>query len=212
MRWAFGQYSMVPMLAPWLTDKRPHLIAFEVRQPVLMPSDRQSDELDAMIWPTGDPSNAIVIEGKRLRVDGDTVVTHQIGGLSGIIEGAHQVRAHVQRGFSRVYLAVFVEVDSRTYSGGHWIGGGLPWALSKQVIDSVETPLVDDEVGILVFEVDQPVDSDVLLSGGFGLRHSRVAPHRRQPDELTNRVRQFIDTIERPTVMPTTSAGLRATS
>src|SRR5688572_19876795 len=125
-RWAFGPHSMVAYMVPWLTDARPHLVAFEVREPVLMPGDRQSDELDVLLWPAGDPANATAIEVKRLRVDGTTLATEQIGGLPGLRHGANQVNGHVRRGFSRVYLAVFVQVDGRTFSGGYWTGGGLP--------------------------------------------------------------------------------------
>jgi hypothetical protein len=52
----------------------------------------------------------------------------------------------------------------------------------------------------LVFILNQPVDKDVLLGGGFGLLHSRPAPSRCQPDALTARIRAFIDSESRPAV------------
>ena len=200
MRWAFGPNSMVPLLVPWIFGDRPHLVALEVTQPVLIPADGKIGELDAMIWPVDDPTTVTVFEAKRIRVDADTLLTEQIGGLQGIREGVAQVRSHIQLGFARVYLALFVSVDSRGYSGGHWIGGGLPHSLSSQIVAAVQSATDDLDVGVLVFVLDQPVDKDVRLGGGFGLLHSRPAPVRPQPDALTMRIRAFIDSASRPAV------------
>ena len=95
-----------------------------------------------------------------------------------------------------VYLAVFVEVDSRERSGGYWLGGGLPFELTPQVRRIIETNLADQQVEFLMIELDQPIDKDVLLGGGMGLRHWEVAPKRNQPVELTERIRRFIGTVD----------------
>jgi hypothetical protein len=200
MRWAFGPNSMVPLLAPWLFGDRPHHGALEITQPVLAAAAGKTGELDAMIWPVGDPTAVTVLEAKRIRVDADTLLTEQIGGLQGIREGVAQVRAHIQLGFARVYLTLFVSVDSRKYSEGHWIGGGLPHSLSTQIVAAVQSATEGLDVGVLVFVLDQPVDEDVRLGGCFGLLHSRHAPVRSQPAELTARIRVFIDSASRPAV------------
>ena len=191
VRWAFGAYGMAPWLTPWLFGGVDHFGELGVGRPVLSGGERQSDELDVLFWPVDDVSHAIAIEVKRARLDGDTLVTTQIGGLKNLSHGAKQCMAHVARGFHTVYLAVFVQVDARRFSGGYWQGGMLPSALLRDLRKSICQAVSDLAFGLLVFQLTQPVDKDVLLGGSLGLIDSRVAIRRPQSQDLTRRVREL---------------------
>jgi hypothetical protein len=191
VRWAFGLHGMAPWLIPWLFGGVDHFAELEVGVPVLTRGQRQSDELDILFWPVDDVSRAIAIEVKLARIDGDTLATTQVGGLSNIRQGAKQCMAHVARGFHAVYLAVFVKVDARTFSGGYWQGGMLPSPLLHAVRESIRASAPDPDVGILVFQLTQPVDKDVLMGGNLGLLDSRPAVTRSQNQDLTRRMREL---------------------
>lgn len=191
VKWAFGIGSPVPWLAPWLFEGANHVADFEVGLPVLASGDRRSDELDVLLWPIADPSQATVIEAKRVRVDASTSLTEQVGGLENVREGMEQCEAHFARGFRCVYLAAFVQVDARMFSGGYWQGGLLPQRLLNLIREEIRSAVPNPAIGLLVFQQIQPVDEDALLGGSFGLIDSRVAIPQQQHDELTIRIREF---------------------
>jgi hypothetical protein len=174
----------------WLTDGEHCLIDFEVTAPVVIQRPRATNEIDVLLWPSADPSRATAIQAKKLRFDGSSLQTGQIGGLKGLRKGIRQALSHRKAGFHRTYLAVFVQVDAREFSGGSWIGCMLPARVIKGINAEVHAHLGDLPLGLITFYHGQPVDTDPRLAGTFFILDSVPAPTQSQDPGLTRRIVQ----------------------
>ena len=129
----------------------PHRFAFEVGTPVIQAAKRQPAAADAVVWPMEDPSRAIAIEAKRLRVDESTIATEQVGGVSAIKKCFRQALGHYRTGFSQSYVMVLLQVDARVFSGGSFPAMMLPAPLMLRIMDSVDAAVPDPRVGTMAY-------------------------------------------------------------
>ena len=195
VRWAFTYPGVSDLLWLSLGIKKPHRIAFHVTEPVVATADRQTGELDVMLWPSDSPSEAIAIECKRIKIDPETFDTEQPGKLHELRKGVRQANAQLRRGFHQVFLVVIIAVDGRHQSGGYWIGGELTPALRQIIRNSKLMSDLNKDVGYVLVEVVQPVDKDAMSAGGAGVIASRRATPHIQTEQLTKAIEEYVNKL-----------------
>lgn len=150
-------------------------------------------DIDILLVAPGHPEFATAIQVKRVKVTNATFVSGKPNKLGELEKLKRQTNLLVDLGFAQVFCFVVVVVDSRIQNGGTYRFDGLTPELRKTIEDSLSTEGLDKRVGLVHYEIVQPMDDIPLSTGTFfakALRMPEVAP---QPRPITTWVAQVVE-------------------
>lgn len=149
-----------------------------------MPGEPAGD-IDILVVPDDAPDRSIAIQAKRIKVGPSAFETGEPNLLNKLVKLRRQANLLAEIGFSQTYCYVFVVVDSRQNNNGEHRYDGLDARLRAK-IDSLDLLTgLNDRVGVMLFEMVQPIDDRPLGAGSFSGRLVRIAQHQSQPREVT---------------------------
>jgi len=151
-------------------------------------------EIDVLVIPSDAPEQSTAIQVKRFPI---VVGVHdkrgghwrRLGKL--FAEGVLQAQRDMERGFSQVYLWVFVLVDTRDQNGGRLTYDGPDTLIQARIEQATSTCALDSQIGLIVFDWVQPMDRAPFELGAGGGHLRNLAQTRRQPDRLTQQLRKW---------------------
>ena len=147
-------------------------------------------DIDILVVPEKSPEISIAIQAKRIKVSANTFLTGEPNKLNELGKLRQQAGLLADVGFSQTYCFVFVVVDSRQNNRGAYRYDGLTAGL-KTKIESIDlTAGLDDRVGMMRFEIVQPIDDRPLGAGTYSGRLCRMAQQLLQPPKVTEWVVQ----------------------
>ena len=162
-----------------------------------LPNDPRGD-IDILLVPSGSPENSIAIEVKRIKVA--RTAFHKQGQPNRINElnkGVRQSNLLAKIGFSQVYYLVLVPVDSRDHNNQEsttldGLTQTLNTLITQQISSKIET--LDSRVGLMRFDLIQPMDYAPLGTGASHGHLIRLAAPSLQPKAVTEWVQRITDT------------------
>jgi len=149
-----------------------------------LPGEPQGD-VDLLLNVPGRPALATAVEAKRIKVGAAALRDRRPNKLHEFREGVWQANLLAKIGFSQVYLFVFVIVDSREPNGGRITYDGLPADLASMTSGFISPLGLDQRIGLIYYELVQPMDDEPLGTGMYGGHLIRLAEPSAQPKEVT---------------------------
>ena len=142
-------------------------------------------DIDVLVIPDDAPERSIAIQAKRIKVGPKAFVTGKPNLLGKLPKLRQQANLLAEVGFSQTYCYVFVVVDSRVNNKGEFHYDGLDQNLTERLESIDLLPGLDERVGVMRFEMVQPVDDRPLGAGTFAGRCVRIAKEQAQTPEVT---------------------------
>lgn len=152
-------------------------------------------DIDILLCDVSHPDLAVAIEAKRIKLDSSAIRRELPKKLPELRKALQQVNRLADIGFWRVYLYVFVVVDTREQNLGRSTYEGLSAKLNGVVSRSVSPLALNERVGLYEVTIVQPMDYEPLSVGtwsGHLHRNSQMAPQSR---ELTKWVASHMTSI-----------------
>lgn len=156
-----------------------------------LPGDVEGD-IDILLVPPGHPEESIAVQAKRIKVSDPAFLTGKPNKLHEIEKARKQAGVLARIGFSQVYCFVFVVVDSRVHNVGKYTYEGLTPYLKALIDAAISVHGLDERVGLVQFELVQPMDDRPLSSGTYRGQARRLSQCVVQPSELTAWVRDTV--------------------
>jgi hypothetical protein len=147
--------------------------------------DEPKGDIDILLVPPNTPSEATVVQVKRIKVGAPAFHTDMPNKMKELPWGAQQANLLADIGFAQVYLFVFVTVDSRERNAGRYTYEGMTGSLQNIVDAAVGLNGLDPRVGLIQFEFVQPMDDVPLGLGTYGGNLKRLATPAIQPLPVT---------------------------
>ncbi len=138
------------------------------------------------------PDAAVAVEAKRIKVHGSTFKSGTPNKLHEYAKAVEQANQLARVGFAQVYLYVFVVVDSREHNAGRVTYDGLTPKLRARIAADVSPRNLDARVGLVVYDLVQPMDHAPLTVGAGGIHLERLATPASQPADLTRWLAQLV--------------------
>jgi hypothetical protein len=144
-------------------------------------------DIDILVFPDGRPELSTAIETKRIKVGSKALRTGRPNKLHELENGVRQANQLAALGFWRVYLYIFVVVDSRELNSGKISYAGLSMELKSLIHRNVSACLkkLRKRIGLYKCEFVQPMDYAPLGVGSFSGHLIRNAESVDQPLERT---------------------------
>jgi len=142
-------------------------------------------DVDVLVVPDDAPEHSIAIQAKRIKVGSNAFATGEPNLLTKLPKLRQQANLLAEIGFSQTYCYVLVVVDSRQNNNGEFRYDGLDQRLREKLGSLDFLSGLDERVGVMQFEMVQPVDDRPLGAESFSGRCVRVAKQQLQPPEVT---------------------------
>jgi hypothetical protein len=144
-------------------------------------------DIDILLYSPGEPQNAVAIEAKRVKVGSGAMRSGSPNKVGGLLKGVEQVNRLADLGFSRVYLLIFVVVDTRELNAGKTSRSGMSNDMKSRIRIAVQKCVVglSEKIGIMQCELVQSVDAPPLTVGEAGFHLIRQAEPVEQSPVLT---------------------------
>jgi hypothetical protein len=162
-------------------------------------SQKGQGDVDILLRDPEKPELAVAIEVKRIKViPGLKGHPAKINKLHEFEKAVTQANRLAQLGFSQVYLYVFVVVDSRDANGEAHEGRAIysnafTQEIHRKLDEVISTRDLKPNVGLIRFELVQPMDHAALGVGTSAGAMVRSAQPRTQPAQLTKWVASLPD-------------------
>jgi hypothetical protein len=160
----------------------PHCLRSEL--PVDPVTGRQRGDIDILTMPPASPNAAVAIEAKCVRVPPIAFKTIEPNGLSNWRKGISQANKSAALGFHKVYLYMFLLIDSREQDNRSFFRGATP-ELMERVHSALRLSELDPRVGVVENQFVQPFDRPPFMTGGASSQILRFATEVEQPAEIT---------------------------
>lgn len=149
-----------------------------------LPGEPKGD-IDILLVPPGRPDEAIAVQAKRVKISARTFVSGVPNKLGELETLWRQSELLANIGFSRVFSFVFVVADSREKNQGRYSYSGLTKELASLIKARISPQKLDERVGLVNFELVQPLDDRPLGAGTFRGQALRLARRAAQPADVT---------------------------
>jgi hypothetical protein len=166
-----------------------------VREPILdrRPARKPGDLDLLLLSDPNDPSRAISIQAKRIKVEAvttyrDDVCNRQLGNLSDLIEQANGSR---ELGFHLNYAMVIVQCDGIRRSEFNFLGRTTTSGQFRRIYHRTWNSPVHSDVGVIFVEISQPTAASIDRAGVVAICVDKEAKCIDQPSSLTARMRQL---------------------
>lgn len=150
-------------------------------------------DIDILLVAPGHAEFATAIQVKRVKVSSMTFASGKPNRLDALKELKRQTNLLVDLGFAQVFCFVIVVVDSRIQNGCAYRFDGLTPVLRRIIENSLSTEGLAKRVGLVHFEIDQPMDDAPLSTGTFFAKALRMPEIAVQPQPLTTWVTQIVE-------------------
>lgn len=157
--WLFTAFESSRPIAAELGFIPEMQLVFMMDRKVLAPTARGPGDIDVLAANAAYPEQAIAVEVKRVKMPSDSYSTSLPNKLQELEKGCTQVRLLREIGFHRSYLLVAVVADGREQTEVNFAFRGSTPALVKAVKEKLRSLKFHPDVGVVVVEVTQPVDS-----------------------------------------------------
>jgi hypothetical protein len=149
--------------------------------------NRPEGDIDILVWNAERPDQPIAIQAKRVKFSISGVRAGEPNKLHELAVGRRQANRLSEIGFWKVYLYGFVVVDTREQNLAKNVTyEGLTNDVRSKLLGSISSANLDTRVGLINYELVQPLDH-APLSVGTGSGHLvRKAQEIDQPAEVTN--------------------------
>jgi hypothetical protein len=142
-------------------------------------------DIDILVVPDAEPAQSIAIQAKCIKVGPGAFATGEPNRIGKLPKLHQQANLLARVGFSQTYCYVFVLVDSRENNAGEFRYDGLNAKLRER-LDSLDLLSgLDERIGVIRFDLVQPIDDRPLGTGSFVGRPVRIAKPQVQPQEIT---------------------------
>jgi hypothetical protein len=142
-------------------------------------------DIDVLVVPDAAPEQSIAIQAKRIKVGPGAFATGEPNLIGKLPKLRQQANLLAKVGFSQTYCYVFVVVDSRENNNGEFKYDGLDARLRAR-LDSLDLLSgLDENIGVIRFDLVQPINDRPLGAGSFAGRPVRIAKPQVQPQEIT---------------------------
>jgi hypothetical protein len=142
-------------------------------------------DVDVLACAQSRPEEAVAFEAKRFKVVVEGGSWDRPNKLHEFPEGVRQANLLAQVGFCQVYLWVLVVVDSRKQNAGRVSYAGMSSELRSEVASAITTCGLDPRIGVVQYELVQPMDNAPLTVGAGVLHLVQLAKSTIQPEEVT---------------------------
>ncbi len=122
---------------------------------------------------------------KCVRIPGAAFKTIEPNGLANWRKGIAQANRSARLGFHKVYLYMFMLIDSRENNRGQWMYAGATPELLERVRSALHLEDLDPRIGVVQNEFVQPVDRAPFMTGTASSQILRMAEPQTQPEPLT---------------------------
>lgn len=177
----------MPTAPGWLT-----------REPLLEMPGQPKGDVDVLLVEPGRVDEATAIEVKRFKVvieEGGFGVVNKLGEFR---KGVQQANALAAIGFAQVYLLILIVVDSRPAHAGTISYRGSTAQAKSVVRQAVSIQHLDPRVGLLLYEVAQPMDHRPLTVGSGGFHLERLATIVPQTSVVSDWIRTRVSRLTFP--------------
>jgi hypothetical protein len=111
--------------------------------------------------------------------------TGEPNGLANWLKGIGQANRLAQRGFSQVYIYLFVAIDSRANNEGRFTYKGATPELLERIRSALQLERLDPRIGFVENAFVQPVDRPPFELGTTSSSIVRMATRVEQPPDVT---------------------------
>ena len=170
-------------LPPLADHSWPHRLRSEL--PVDPLTGRQRGDIDILTMPPASPKAAVAIEAKCVRVPASAFKTIEPNGLSNWRKGITQANKSAGLGFHKVYLYMFLLIDSREHNAGERLYRGATPELLERVYSALRLGELDPRVGVVQNQFVQPFDRPPFITGMASSQILRFATEVEQTEEIT---------------------------
>ncbi len=154
-----------------------------------LPGSPEGD-VDILLWKPDRLDQAVAIEVKTVKATLDGIGGDHLNRLAEFKKGVRQANDLERIGFWKIYLWVFVLVDSRLQNGGRITYDGLGGELKHEVENTISIEKLHPRVGLIHYEFVQSMDEIPLEVGSYGGHLIRLAESSEQPVGVTGWVAQ----------------------
>lgn len=155
-----------------------------------------SGDIDILLVAPDGFDQVTAIQAKRIKVHEPTFATKMPGKLSELSKLQQQSNLLASLGFWQVYSFVLVTVDSRVNNGNQLSYAGLTASLTARIESAISLDGLSSRVGLVHFEIVQPIDHYPLGAGTFSGRLKRLAQPLAQPPAVTEWVCKAVRAAE----------------
>ena len=163
-----------------------HNLVEPFTRPTLKPGD-----IDLLLYPVDDPSRAIAIECKRLKLvshpDGSTTVNR----AGEIDKGIQQANAYRELGFHQTYLLVILLDDGRELATPNPMFRYTTGEPVDRVLNVRWRKERHPDVGVIYIKVNQMLKKDINHAHSIGYFIDERATPREQTGAMTNKIRSL---------------------
>lgn len=149
-------------------------------------------DIDILLVAPGRPEFATAIQVKRIKVTAKTFASGKPNKLEALEELKRQTNLLVELGFAQVFCFAVVVVDSRIQNRGAYRFDGLTPELRRTIEESLSTAGLAERVGLVHYEIVQPIDDVPLSTGTFSGKALRMPTVAAQPQSVTTWVAQVV--------------------
>lgn len=139
-------------------------------------------DVDILLSVPGAHQEATAIEVKRVKYSGAPLKRNKLNSLA---KGVDQANRLASLRFWQVYLYVIVVVDSRLQNAGKLTYDGLSLEMAQDLEEAISPFGLDERVGMIHLDYEQPMDCEPLTCGAGGARVIRLARAAAQRNEVT---------------------------
>ncbi len=197
-RWLFSQPFLSAQLCQKLGVSGPSQVFFGTETKRITPEARGPGDIDILVGDPSRPEAITVIEAKRVKIFEDTFTTKTPTKLASCAGGVLQANLLGKLAFHRTWLLVVVATDGRERPGANFFSRGITFELMDIVRGHSAFRDLAPQVGLIFVYLDQPVDKEIDLAGGFGFDVRREPMSVNQPEVITVAAREWLAAIRIP--------------
>lgn len=143
-------------------------------------------DIDLLIIENGDPSRAIAIEFKKVKIRVDSEGEQRVNNLGGLSKLINQGNQRRSQGFYKSFICAIAVIDSAEFKTPNVIVKRTNSEPTERLYNLDSAEGIHPDVGIILIEVPQPTGASYRTLSGFGVCLLRLGTPQDQPSRITN--------------------------
>lgn len=146
-------------------------------------------DIDLLAMPEGSPHLAVALQCKQVKAtynkDWQEFVLNKEKDIKKLIM---QTNLQSRHGFSRSYLCLILNSDTRVAPAANVVVNAVPDQVVQNLLDRILKSDLNANAGILIIFLTQAMDKSIEAAGEFGIHNVRPARVVAQPTDLTEKI------------------------
>jgi hypothetical protein len=151
----------------------------------------QGGDIDFLMLDGGNPSRALCVEFKKVKVRVDPHGNERVNNLSGFETLIKQGNRRQSQGFRKTFICAIAVIDAHEFRTPNVLIRGMESQDAQAFYDLGGIEGIHDDVGILLIEIPQPTGKSFHELSGFKICRVKEAKVLEQPSRLNDDLRNL---------------------